>query len=514
MRLTSLLPKPILMSAAPTDALPPLGMPLAGGQALPTTAAGVDLSQNMREVYYTVDGVKIHTVQQGQPNRQVALLIHGWSSSWYALAPLMPLVASRFNCIAIDLPGYGQSAPLPRRVQIPDYAELVARLIDQVTDSPVVLIGHSMGGMTSITLALRYPALVERMVLIGPTISGRLTTSINVLISPITMLERFGLGHLIVASGERLMVGLTDQLMRPVSFSGRTDISEADYQRLRADARRPGQGRVRAECYFAMRENNLTGQLGQVETPAMVLWGAEDNTVPLRDSGLVADEWPQADLRIIPKAGHWPQFERADVTRRYVAAYLGLPLTTGELNRAVGDDDLAATREAAQFMAHSGVGNNLNDAQRLRLAAQFDRRVCAPGEVIVRQSEGGNEMYVVQAGAVEVWSDPEAVGRPPQTLRHIATLLPGQIAGELAMLDSGLRTADLRAGPEGATLLVLDRDRLQALCEDDAALGMRVLWNISKAMSGRVRFVLYQLQRALQAEKTATAETAEPAPEA
>jgi hypothetical protein len=66
------------------------------------------------------------------------------------------------------------------------------------------------------------------------------------------------------------------------------------------------------------------------------------------------------------------------------------------------------------------------------------------------------------------------------------------------MLDSALRTADLRAGPEGATLLELNRERLQALCEADPTLGTRVLWNISQAMSGRVRFVLYQLQRAFQ----------------
>jgi CRP-like cAMP-binding protein len=181
------------------------------------------------------------------------------------------------------------------------------------------------------------------------------------------------------------------------------------------------------------------------------------------------------------------------------------------LNRAVDDEDLAVTREAAQFMAHSAVGNNLNEAQRLRLAAQCDRRLCPPGEIIVRQSDSGNDMYVVQAGAVQVWSDPDVIGQPPKNLRHIATLLPGQIAGELAMLDAGLRTADLRAGPEGATLLVLNRDRLQALCDDDPALGTRVLWNISKAMSGRVRFVLYQLQRALQ--KMAASQPAE-APEA
>ena len=55
------------------------------------------------------------------------------------------------------------------------------------------------------------------------------------------------------------------------------------------------------------------------------------------------------------------------------------------------------------------------------------------------------------------------------------------------MLDQGLRTADLIAGPEGAVVLGLDRHRLLALLEDDPELGSHLLWNIAQAMSGRVR---------------------------
>ena len=83
-------------------------------------------------------------------------------------------------------------------------------------------------------------------------------------------------------------------------------------------------------------------------------------------------------------------------------------------------------------------------------------------------------------------------------IQSVATLRPGQIAGELAMLDQGLRSADLIAGPEGATVLALERDRMLALCEDDATLGTRLLWNVAVTMSQRVRFVLWQLQRASQ----------------
>jgi len=411
------------------------------------------------------------------------------------------LVSQRFRAIAIDLPGYGASPPLPKRVTIPAYADLLADFIEEVTDGPVVLVGHSMGGMTGLTLALRFPALVERMVLIGPTISGRLSQSINLAISPITLLERFGLGSLIVSTTERMMVGITDRLMRPVSFAERTGITQADYMRIRADARRPGQGRARAECFFAMRENDLRGRLNQVEAPSLVMWGAEDNTVPLKDAGVVADEWPEADLRIIPKAGHWPHFEAPETTRRQIASYLGLPLFSDELHTPVDEEDFVRIREVAQFLAHSDLGTNLNLAQRTRLAAQCRQRAYAPDTNIASAYEAGSELYIVQSGTVEVWNYLDDHGQALESPRRATTLRPGQMAGEFAMLDQGLRSADMIAGPEGATVLALERKRLLALCEDDAVLGTRLLWNIAAAMSQRARFILWQLQRALQRQR-------------
>jgi pimeloyl-ACP methyl ester carboxylesterase/CRP-like cAMP-binding protein len=445
---------------------------------------------------YNVNGYQIHAVEEGQPNRQVALLIHGWSSSWYAMSPLIKLLGQRFRVIAIDLPGYGESPPLANNVTIPTYADVLAEFIDNVTDGPAVLVGHSMGGMTSVTLALRYPVLVERMVLISPTISGRLSYYINFVVSPITIMERFGLGSMVVSAVERTMVGITDRLMRPASFAERSGITREEHLRLQADVRRPGQGRVRAECFFAMRENNLCGKLSQVEAPSLVLWGAEDNTVPLRDASAVADEWPEADLRIIPKAGHWPHFETPDTVRRQVASFLGLPLFGDSLNTPIDDDELVRTREVAQFLAHSDVGNDLNIAQRTRLAAQCRQRTYDPGSTVASTADDGNELYIIQSGTVEVWSNQESPGRKTANARRVASYRPGQMLGELAMLDQGRRSADLIAGPEGAAVLALARDRLLALCEDDAVLATRLLWNISVSMSQRVRFILWQLERA------------------
>ena len=280
-----------------------------------------------KTVIYTVNDQPLHVKEDGAPKAQIALLIHGWSSSWYALSPLFPQLKERFRCIAVDLPGYGESPRLPDRTTIERYADLLADFIRGLDDKrPVVLIGHSMGGMISLTLTLRHPELVERLVLLCPTISGHLSMYINMFVSPITIFERFWLTNWLVSILEPYFLSITDQLMRPASFADRTGITAKDYAKLRSDARRGGQGRVRAECYRAMRENDLRGKLGAIDKPALVIWGMEDNTVPLRDASVVASELPDADLRVIPNAGHWPQFETPELTLRYIRGFLSTPV--------------------------------------------------------------------------------------------------------------------------------------------------------------------------------------------
>ncbi len=439
---------------------------------------------------YVINGQAVHVVEEGPPQYQTALLVHGWCSSWYALSPLIGMLSQRFHCLAVDLPGYGKSPPFPHRATIEAYADLLAELIRQTSDGPVVYVGHSMGGMIGLTLALKYPMLLERMVLIDPTVTGKLSTFINLFVSPVTMLERFGLGQLIVWLVERMFVGVTDRLMRPASFAERSGITERDYLRLREDARRPGQGRVRAECFLAMRENDLTGRLKALRVPGLVLWGAEDNTVPLRDAGVVADEWPEADLRILPKAGHWPHFERPDQVRRLVAAYLGLPRSSPWL-LPLGPQEVTRLEEVARFLQRADLGRGLSDTQRLRLAGRLDVRRLQPGEALAYAGTPGDELFIIWEGTVEVWAD-EGEGRRAR----MAVLPPGRMTGELAVLDQEPRTADLIAGPEGATVLALSRERLLSLAEDDAVLGTHLLLNLATAMSQRARYILWQLEQA------------------
>jgi len=276
---------------------------------------------------YKVNNQYLYAREEGKGDKQVAILIHGWSSSWYALSPLMRYLTKRFHCVGIDLPGYGCSPRPKERITIKGYADLVATLIRKVSpDQQVILIGHSMGGMISLTIALHYPELVERLILLAPTVTGHLSLFVNLFIFPLTMLERFiptdQLGFLF----ESPMNWVVDQLMRPASLAMNSGMTQADYERLRADARRPGQGRVRAECFWAMRYGDLRGKLWKIAAPSLIIWGLEDNTISLRDASVISYELPDADMRFMPNVNHWPQFEAPDRTQRFIEGFLGRPI--------------------------------------------------------------------------------------------------------------------------------------------------------------------------------------------
>lgn len=449
---------------------------------------------------YTINGQRIAVQETGSPHNQVALLIHGWSGSRQTLAPLLPLLSKRFRCIAVDLPGYGASPPPRGRISIAGYADLLASLIQTVADGPVVLVGHSMGGMISLTLAINHPILIERMVLVNPAISGRFSLLASILIPPIALLEHIAPVSQFAQIHPALLQKVT-RLLQPGAFMAQRPTSAQVSQQLWADAVRPRWRRVQAACYRAMREGDLRDKLSQVEAPSLALWGAEDPIIPSSDTGAVVDKWMNAELRIIPKAGHWLQFEALDIIERHIASFLGILLHTDPL--ATMSEPSAKVREAAQFLAHSDVGNKLSLIQRTRLAAQLTICRYPPNSIIAHAQDESTDLYIVQDGTIEVWSDPPAMGLPFGESQQLASFHPGQMTGELALLDGQRRSAELRAGAEGATVMVLQRERLLSLCEDDPALGNQVVWNIASTLALRLRLTTSRLEMVLDPDSVA-----------
>ena len=115
------------------------------------------------------------------------------------------------------------------------------------------------------------------------------------------------------------------------------------------------------------------------------------------------------------------------------------------------------------------LNTKLTPAQRLRLASLLHTHHYAAGALVARENTFGNEMFIIKGGTLEVWLTPNKLlaGNHEPTL--LATLQARQVVGELSLLDGAARSADLHAGPEGATLLALTDEALAKLAEDDPA---------------------------------------------
>lgn len=156
-------------------------------------------------------------------------------------------------------------------------------------------------------------------------------------------------------------------------------------------------------------------------------------------------------------------------------------------NPAALSQDPAFVEFASQLLRDSELADGLSPDQMARLASIGQVRTYDSGALICDEHERSDEVYIIETGAVEVWLDPSSIGDDASESRKIATLQAGQTCGELALLDGGVRSAQLRAGPHDVKLMAFERNHLLALCEADTAIGYRLMRNLAGALALRLR---------------------------
>jgi CRP-like cAMP-binding protein len=156
-------------------------------------------------------------------------------------------------------------------------------------------------------------------------------------------------------------------------------------------------------------------------------------------------------------------------------------------NSSALSSDPAFIEFAHQMLGDSELADGLSPEQLARIAAIGEVRSYADGDLICDEHERGDELYVISTGTVEVWLDPSSIGDETSNARKIASLHAGQTCGELALLDEGVRSAQLRAATHGAKLMAFQRRDMLALCEAETAIGYRIMRNLAAALALRLR---------------------------
>lgn len=124
----------------------------------------------------------------------------------------------------------------------------------------------------------------------------------------------------------------------------------------------------------------------------------------------------------------------------------------------------------------------LSEDELEQVARICAKRILHRGEVIARQGEPGDELFIVTDGFAEV-----AVQTSDGTANVLVNLGSGQIIGEMALIDQGPRSATVRAISEPTTVQVVRRADFENLCEKNTHIGYVVMKDIAADLSFKLR---------------------------
>jgi pimeloyl-ACP methyl ester carboxylesterase len=277
------------------------------------------------------DGSILHVETFGPVGAPTLVLTHGWGLNgtawWYAKQAL----AGRFRLVIWDLPGLGRSKP-PKdgKITIDRFAAALGAVAAS-TDADVVLVGHSIGGMTTQTFWRACPealrARVKGMVLVDTTHENPLRT---MWLSPLWRALRWPLIEPLfwltivtapiawLMSWQGYLNGSNQLAMRLTGFGRFATRGQVDFTARLACKGSPS---IQARGNLAMFRWRVTDVLPQIEIPMLVLAGGRDIVTLPSASALIADVAPHAELFLAPGAGHMGFMECADAYNAQIAAF-------------------------------------------------------------------------------------------------------------------------------------------------------------------------------------------------
>jgi pimeloyl-ACP methyl ester carboxylesterase len=275
-------------------------------------------------------GSTLHVETCGPAGAPPIVFTHGWgmdSTFWnYAKQDL----GDRFRLTVWDLPGLGRSRAASRdSIQLRNFARDLAGLVGPAGGQPVVLVGHSIGGMVIQTLLRDHPTAHRRIagvVLLNTTytnplrtmvFSGLLTALQKPVIEPAMRLTMW-LQPLVWASKWQSYLSGSSHLAHRLGFGRFVTRSQLEHVTLLSTRNPPA---VEAKGNLAMMNWDASGALDGSPVPVLAIGGDLDLVTKLEASRTIAASAEAGALEVIHGVNHLGPMERADLYNALIAEF-------------------------------------------------------------------------------------------------------------------------------------------------------------------------------------------------
>jgi len=251
-----------------------------------------------------VGGLDIHylTAGQGDP----LIVIHGGSEGARAWLNNMTELAADYTVYVPDLPGFGTSQPPEGDYFIPELTEFVGQFARALGLESFHLMGHSLGGGVALNYALKSPHKLNKLVLVSSLcLGGEIAFWVRFLSLP-ALYRAISATSLALFRGVRWLV---KALLLPVEF-----VIPWDRQTINLGG---------SITTFKEQTLVLASQLSGLMVPTLVVWGARDPIVPVRQAYAAAQLIPDCQLKVFEGSGHSVYRDELQQFSRLLAGFLG-----------------------------------------------------------------------------------------------------------------------------------------------------------------------------------------------
>ena len=277
----------------------------------------IDWREHQRWVHVQGRPVNLVEIGDGPP----LVFVHGLAGSWQNWLEQLPGFAADHRCIAVDLPGFGESPMPEEKITISGYGRWLDALFAELDIEAAAVVGNSMGGFIAAETAIKFPHRIERLVLVaaaGLSVERRRSDTLMRALEVTENIAQFALARFLARShwfvarprGRRLMmwfVAARPHEMPPALVA----------EQVRG-ANKPGF----VPAIDALTSYPIRNRLSDIGCPTLIVWGPKDMLVPIKDAHEFDRLIPDSRLLIYEDTGHVPMLERPDRFNEDLRAFL------------------------------------------------------------------------------------------------------------------------------------------------------------------------------------------------
>ena len=268
---------------------------------------GIDWREHLRWV--DVDGIPANVVDIGQG--PPLLFVHGLSGSWQNWLEQLPAFSRDHRCIAMDLPGFGESPMPEEKITISGYGRWLDKLMDALGLDGAAVVGNSMGGFIAAETAIKFPHRVERLVLVsaaGLSIERQRNDVVLRALEVTENVAQFAFAHALARTSWLVKRPRGRKLMLWFVVAHPEELTPAMAHEQARGAGKPGF----VPALDALTSYPIRDRLGDIGCPTLIVWGPKDMLVPIKDAHEFDRLIPDSRLVVYEDTGHVAMIERPE----------------------------------------------------------------------------------------------------------------------------------------------------------------------------------------------------------